>query len=136
MFSENRELCEKKRIIWKIGNYPKIELFSKFKNYPEIVSSAKGSILKCCILTLDWAVNQRFSKQDTHMKISGSSHVVNRKCVSVTKWYMQMPTWRSQAVGISVSLESVPAYSHWERLAGAAAHSRPPVEYIPTEKQK
>ena len=47
----------------------------------------------CCILTLDLAVNQRFSAEDVHVKINGGSHVVERKCVGVMRWYIQMPTW-------------------------------------------
>ena len=57
-----------------------------------------------CIVTLDQAINQRFSKQDTPVKISRSSHVVDWKCVGVMKWYLQMPTWGSQSVGVSESL--------------------------------
>ena len=59
---------------------------------------------RCCILTIDQAVKQRFSEQDALVKISRSSLVADWKCVSVTKWYMQMPMWNS------VSL-SMPAYS-------------------------
>ena len=44
-----------------------------------------GISIMCCILTLDRAVNQRFSTQDTPVKISGSSYVVEQKCVSVMK---------------------------------------------------
>ena len=43
---------------------------------------------------------------------------------------MQMPAWGSGSVGVSVSFESDPACSHWERPAGVAAYSRSPVEYL------
>ena len=48
----------------------------------------RNSCCKCCILTLNRAVNQRFSAQDAPVKISGSSHVVERKCVGVMKGYI------------------------------------------------
>ena len=40
----------------------------------------------------DRAVSQKFSAQDAPAKTSGSSDVVERKCVGVMKWYIQMPT--------------------------------------------
>ena len=43
--------------------------------------------------------------------------------MGVLKWYMQMPVWGSESLEVSVSLELDPACSHWERPAGAAAHS-------------
>ena len=55
----------------------------------------------CCILTLDWAINQRFSAQDTTVKISGRTHVVEQKCVGVTKWYMQMSTWDTDSLSLA-----------------------------------
>ena len=61
----------------------------------------------CCIMTLDRAVNQRFPAQDTPVKLSGSNHVVKRKCVGAIKWYMQMPT---RDMG-SLCFESVSACS-------------------------
>ena len=64
----------------------------------------------CCILTLDQAVNQRSSAQDATVKISGSSHVVEQKCVGVMKWYMQMTTWDMS--NVIVSSESVSACGH------------------------
>ena len=60
--------------------------------------------LRCCILILDQAVNQRFSAQDAPAKISGNSLVVKWKCVGVMKWYMQMPT--SDTDSLSLSFES------------------------------
>ena len=44
------------------------------------------------ILILDQAVTQRFLTQDALVKISGSNHEVERKCVGVMKLYMQMST--------------------------------------------
>ena len=58
----------------------------------------------CCILTLDRAVNLKFSAQDAPVKISGSNHVVEQKCVGVMKWCMQMPT-RCLKLEISLSLQ-------------------------------
>ena len=56
------------------------------------------------ILTLDRAVNQRFLAQEAAVKISGSSHGVERKCVGVLKWYMQMPTWDTGSLNLSINL--------------------------------
>ena len=40
---------------------------------------------KCCKFTLYQTANQRFSKQDSAVKKSGSGYVVDRKCVAVPK---------------------------------------------------
>ena len=57
----------------------------------------------CCILTQDRAVNPRFSEQDAPVKISGNCHVVERKCVGVMKWYMEMSTWDTGSLTLGVS---------------------------------
>ena len=69
-----------------------------------------------CILTLDRTVNQRFSAKDTPVKIGGSSHVVERKCVVVMKWYMKIPTWDTGCL----SLEIVSACGY-KKVTGAPA---------------
>ena len=93
-------------------------------------------------MILDRAVNQRFSAQDTQVKISGSSHMNEKKCAGIMKWYMQMPMWDTG----SLSLESVSAFglksvvSHGERQqvtwrpTGARTHSEPSDEY-PTGRE-
>ena len=43
------------------------------------------NIIKCCILTLDQAINQRFFAWDAPVKISGISPMVEQKCVGVMK---------------------------------------------------
>ena len=87
----------------------------------------------CCILTPDRAVNQILSAQDALVKMSGYSHVVERKYVGITKIYMQMPTRETG----SLSLESVSTCDE-KRIdlsrralasGGAASHRGPPVEY-------
>ena len=92
-----------------------------------------------CILTLDRAVKQRFSAQNAPVKISGSSHVVERKCVGIMKWYMQMPTW-IRAEGVSVLRQSHlrPEESNQsqerqripEGPAGAVSHSATHSEHL------
>ena len=62
-------------------------------------------------MNLDRAISQRFSAQDAPVKKS-CSHMVERRCGDVMKWYTQMPTWNTR----SLSLESVPTCSH-KRLA-------------------
>ena len=102
----------------------------------------KRSVWKqmCCIVTLDPLVNQRFSKQDAPVKISGISHMVDRKCVGITKWYLQMTTWGSQSVGVSVNLKSVPACSgvvSADREPWLQGAKRPPGENrLSTSRQK
>ena len=76
---------------------------------------------QCYILTLDQVVNQRFSAQDTSVKISRSSHMVEWKCVDVMKWYTQMHTWDTG----SVSLESR-IYQPW--LTEVCPSQAPPRE--------
>ena len=93
---------------------PKVKSF--FHCWPEKVFSF------FCILTLDRAVNQIFSAQDVAVKISGSSHVVDRKSVDVTKWYMQMPTWEFR----SKCESSVQAYSN--QSSKQIQNLRPPDE--------
>ena len=55
----------------------------------------------CCILILDQSINQRFSKLDTPVKISGSSHMVDKKL-----WLDEM-IYSDARVRVSVSWRSV-----------------------------
>ena len=55
--------------------------------------------------------------------------------VGVMKWYMQMLTLRSVSVGVSVSLESDPAYSHWESPLGSRSPQQSLVEYAPPDRK-
>ena len=75
-------------------------------------------------MTLDRVVNRRFSAQDAPQKISGSSHVVEQKCVGVKESQMQMPTWDTGSLSFE-SFTWVPA----GRPAEVAVHGGPPVEY-------
>ena len=76
------------------------------------------------------------------MKMSGSSHVVERKCVGVVKGYMQMPIEIQTVSVLSQSQLAVRSdtISHGERQqvngcpAWVAAHSGPPVEYFPSRE--
>ena len=47
---------------------------------------------RCCILTLDQAIHQRFSAQDTPVQINGSSHVVEWKCGGCYVMIYAVPT--------------------------------------------
>ena len=40
-------------------------------------------------------------------KISGSSHVVEQKCMGVVKWYMKMPTWDTVSLAAVSSQSAV-----------------------------
>ena len=51
-------------------------------------------------VALDRAANQRFSAQCAPVKISGSSHVVEQKCVGVMKWYMKMSMWETVSLSV------------------------------------
>ena len=73
----------------------------------------------CCILTLDRAVNQRFSAQDAPAKISGSSLVVEQKCVGVMECYKQIPTWDIDSVSFE-SVTGAPA-SDWAPRLGSGS---------------
>ena len=61
-----------------------------------------------CILTLDHAINQRLlSTGNTSVNKWKQSHDW-LEIMGVRKWYMQMLTWGSESVGVSVSLKSDP----------------------------
>ena len=69
-----------------------------------------------CMLTLDRAVNQRFSARDFHVKISGRSQMVERKCVVLMKWYIQITTWDTARESLSLGVSPCGqkrAVSHW-----------------------
>ena len=71
----------------------------------------------CCILTLDRAINQRFLAEDSPVKISGSSHLVERKCIGVMKWDMQMPMWDTGRVSLSLGVSA--CEQKWGYVKGA-----------------
>ena len=71
---------------------PSCKLFAITKHH----SNKTSFNFNCCILTLDWAVNQRYSTQDAHVKIK-------QKRDGVMKWYMQMPTWDKRSLSLGVS---------------------------------
>ena len=99
----------------------------------------------CYILTLDRAVNQRFSAEDASAKISGSSHVVQWICEGFIKWEMQMPTWdmnsgsRSLAFQLAArrerSVTGVPT-SGWPPRWGSVPQRASSWVTPPAEKQK
>ena len=90
----------KHKIFWDIKIYTVHLIYDRRQNL-EFIHQKKTCY--CCILSLDGAGNLKVSAQDASAKISGSSDVVERKCVGVMKWYMKMPTWDTDRL----SLESV-----------------------------
>ena len=78
-----RKNAKKKKKRTERGNiYIYIYIYIYIRNYERKLKRIKPV---CCILTLDRAVNLRFSGQDPPVKISGSSYVVERKCIGVMK---------------------------------------------------
>ena len=89
------------RSVWSQKKKRKNEKKDKYLNLARELKSCETwecRRYQCCILTIGRAVNQRFS-----LKISGSSHVVGWNCVSVMKWYTQMPTWDEGSLSLWVS---------------------------------
>ena len=71
------------------------------------------SVNKCCILTLERAVNQRFSAQEAPVKIRGSSHMVELKYMGVIKWYIRMPTWDKSSASLGYESVTGAPVSDW-----------------------
>ena len=73
-----------------------------FLDYGYYFCALEFNLFKCCILTIDRAVNEIFSAQDAPLKISESSHV-GREMVGVMKSYMLMLTWELESEWQSVN---------------------------------